>query len=100
MTGLIAIFVVEQTSQKVNKTLRIRSSTETKWKNKHLIAVTKMGNHDKKTGPKLLGRFDPTKIAPHLARLGIFLETFSQNLRQNAHFVRQGKLCDNELSVR
>ena len=46
----INIFVVELTSQKANKTLCIiRSSTETKWKNKRPIAVTKTGNSVEKT---------------------------------------------------
>ena len=76
------MFVVEQTSQKVQKL---------KGKNKRPIGVTKMGNRDEKTGPKLRGCFDPTKIAPCMARLGIFLGTFSPNLHQNAHFCTPGK---------
>ena len=43
----INIFLVEQTSQKVNKMLCIRSSTETKKKNKRQIGVTKAGNCDR-----------------------------------------------------
>ena len=82
------IFVVEQTSQKVNKTLCIFiSSTETKRKNKPPIGVTKKGNHDQKTRPKLPRRFDQRKIAPRMAHLGIFFGTFSQKLRQIAHFL-------------
>ena len=82
----INFFVVEQTSQKVNKMLCIRSSTETKRKNKRPIAVIKTGNRDEKTGPKL-----PTKIAPRMACLCIFLGTFSPAFRQNAHFCAAGK---------
>ena len=41
--------LVEQTSQKVNSTLCIRSSTETKRKNKRPIGVTKTGNRDEPT---------------------------------------------------
>ena len=87
----INIFFVEQTSQKVDETLCIRSSTETKRKNKRPIGVSKTGNRDEKTGPKLSGRFDPTKIAPRMARLGSFLGTFGPKLRQNAHFCAPGK---------
>ena len=91
----INIVLVEQTSQKVNKTLCIRSSTETKRKNKRPIGVTKTGNRDEKTGPKILGGFAPDKIAPHMARLGIFSGTFSPKLRQNAHFCAPGKTLIN-----
>ena len=87
----INIVLVEQTSQKVNKTLCKRSSTETKRKNKRPIGVTKTGNRDEKTGPKISGRFDPTKIAPRVACLGIFSGTFSPKLRQNVHFCAPGK---------
>ena len=88
------IFFVEKTSQKVNKTLChvcIRSSTETKKKNKRPIGVSKMGIRDEKTGPKLSGRFDSTKIAPRVARLGLFLGTFNPKLPQNTHFCAPGK---------
>ena len=54
--------------------------------------MSKTGNHDEKTGPKLSGRFGPTKIAPRMARLGLFLGTFSPKLRQNAHFCAPGKI--------
>ena len=60
-------------------------------KNKRPIGVTKTGNRDEKTGLKIPGRFDPTKIAPRMARLGIFSGTFSPKLRQNAHFCAPGK---------
>ena len=75
----------------MNKTLSTRLSTETKRKNKRPIGVSKTGNRHEKTGPKLLGRFDRTKIAPHMASLGIFLGTFSPKLHQNAHFCAPGK---------
>ena len=62
--------------------------------NKRPIDVTKTGNRNEKTGPKLPRRFDPTKIAPCMARLGIFLGTFSPKLHQNRNFCAPGKrLC-------
>ena len=82
----INVFIVEQTSQRVNK----MPCTEI---NRQIgpIGVTKTGNRDEKTGPKLHGRFDLTKIAPRMARLGIFLGTFSSKMHQNAHFCAPGK---------
>ena len=53
--------------------------------------MSKTGNHDEKTGPKLSGSFDPTKITLRMACLCLILGTFSAKLRQNAHFCAPGK---------
>ena len=84
-------FIVEQTSQKVNKTLCIRSTTETNRQNKRPIGVPKTGNRDEKTRPKLPGCFDQTKIAPRIVHQGILLGHSAQNCVKMHIFVRQGK---------
>ena len=87
MSRHVNIVLVEQTSQKVNKTLCKRSSTETKRKNKRPIGVTKTGNRDEKTGPKIPGRFDLTKIAPCVARLGIFFGDIQSKIAPKRTFL-------------
>ena len=62
----INIFVVEQTSQKVNKTLCTRPSRETKKKNKCPTGVTKMGNRpsdrDVNWRPPVQGQSSPVQV--------------------------------------